>query len=116
MFDALKAVLNSAKDSVAQSVAPFFINKFGLKRLGTMTSFRIDSAKKQIFLELDLQGEVSPITLTVDYEVPGATTLEIKHVNSSREWIATLVNDMIPPERKQIEVPRAVASALKMIK
>ena len=117
MFDTLKAVLNSAKDSLAQSVAPFFIHKFGLKRLGTMSTFRIDSAKKEIFIELDLHGEATPIELTIGYELPGSSILEIKHVSSSREWIATLVNDMIPPERKQIKVPGAVASALsKLIK
>lgn len=112
----IKTILNKAKDATVQLAAKFIINKYKLDKLGTMTSLNIDSDKRQIFIALDLHGEQTPIELTIHYQVVSPTCLEIREVQSSRTWIATLVNEMIPSEKKRVEVPTALITALsKMI-
>ncbi len=111
----LKHLANKAKDAALQGVAAWFANKYHLKKLGQMTKLQIDSEKNEVSLTLDLHGEQSPIDLTIRYRVIGATEIEIVDVRSSREWIATLVNEVIPATQKQITVPVNVTKALSKL-
>ena len=80
-----------------------------------MTKLQLDSEKQEIYLALDLHGEQSPIELTIQYRLLSSTQVEIGDVWSSREWIATLVNEMVPAKDRQIPVPAWVTAALSKI-
>ena len=84
------------------------------KRLGTMTSLKIDSKNKTIHLELDLDGEASPIQVEVrQYQLlqeDGKMFLRVDSIETSRRWINVLLAEYLV-ERK-FEVPKAAAIAL----
>ena len=124
IFKSAKNIANKAKDSAVQFFATRVLNNFNLeklgldvdfKKLGQMTKLKINSDKQEIYLTLDLHGEQSPIELTVQYRVLTPTQIEIVSVSSSRDWVATLVNEVLPAKRKQITVPAAVTTALSKI-
>jgi hypothetical protein len=119
-----KNIANKAKDAAVQFVATRVINNFSLeklgldvdlKKLGRMTKIKLNSDKQEIYLAVDLHGEQSPIELTIQYRVLTPTQIEIVSLSSSREWIATFVNEVLPAKRKQITVPAAVTAALSKI-
>jgi len=119
-----KNIANKAKDAAVQFVATRVINNFNLeklgldvdlKKLGRMTKIKINSDKQEIYVAFDLHGEQSPIELTIQYRVLTPTQIEIVSLSSSREWIATFVNEVLPAKRKQITVPATVTAALSKI-
>lgn len=110
-----KSIANKARDAALQFVTAWIVNKYHLKKLGKMTKLQLDSEKSEIFIALDLQGEQTPIELKIHYRLLSATEIEIANVSSSREWIATLANDMVPPEKKRITVPETVTKALSKL-
>jgi len=57
----------------------------------------------------------SEVAVTVRYQVLSANQIEITSVSSSRDWIATLANELLPVEQRQIEVPPAVVTALSKV-
>jgi len=118
LFTAAKEVLHAARDSALGASSAWIANTFKLHRIGKMTSFRIDSDKQQIFATLDLHGEVTPVDLAIDYRIveePGGTMLEVVRLEASREWITTLVNEMIPADKKRIPVPALLKIALSRV-
>lgn len=110
-----KFIANKGKDVALQLVAAWIVNKYHLNKLGQMTALRLDSDKQEIFIALDLHGEQTPIELTIQYRVLSPTQIEIADVQSSRAWIATLANEMVPAEKKRITVPEAVTTALSKL-
>jgi hypothetical protein len=111
----VKHIANKAKDVALRLVARWAANKFYLKKLGQVTKLQIDSEKQEIYIALDLRGEQSAIELTIQYRLLGSTQIEILNVSSSRDWIATLANEIIPAKNKQITVPAVVTAALSKI-
>jgi hypothetical protein len=111
----VKHIANKAKDVALRLVARWIVNKFYLKKLGQMTKLQLDSEKQEIYLALDLHGEQSPIELAIHYRLLSSNHIEIANVWSSREWIAALVNEMVPAKDKQITVPAGVTAALSKI-
>ncbi len=105
-------VLNKAKDKALQSFMRWFLNEYHLDRLGEITSLTLDSGAKTISLELNLHGEPGPIRAILHYALTRPRTIEIKYVDCSRAWIATLFNEFVPQDQKRREVPRAVVAAL----
>lgn len=103
---------NRIKDAALQHLAKWIANRYHLKHLGRITELRFDSTAEVIYMELDLHGEQASIDLTVQYRVISPTLLEIGEVKSSRQWIAALMNHVIPEEQKCLEVPTAVTRAL----
>lgn len=110
-----KIIANKGKDIALQFVAAWIVNKYHLNKLGQMTALRLDSEKQEIFITLDLHGEQTPIELTIQYRVLSSTEIEIADVHSSRAWIATLANEMVPAHQKRITVPEAVTAALSKL-
>ena len=116
-----KHIANKVKDAAVQLLATqvlnnFNLEKFGLgvdlKKLGQMTKLKINSEKQEIYAAFELRGEQSPVELTIQYRLLTPTQIEIVSLSSSRDWIATLVNEVLPAKRKQITVPPAVTAAL----
>ncbi|MDI1312852.1 hypothetical protein [Prosthecobacter sp.] len=107
---------NKVKDAALQQLAKWFANRYHLKPLGRITNLRLDSMAQEISVSLDLHGEEASVELTMRYRVISSTMLEISEVKSSRQWIAELINHVIPAEQKCLEVPHAVTQALSKVK
>jgi hypothetical protein len=103
---------NKVKDAALQQLAKWFANHYHLKPLGRITELRLDSVAQEICMTLDLHGEQSAVELSVHYRVISPTVLEIAEVKSSRQWIAELINHVIPAEQKRLEVPQALTQVL----
>lgn len=107
-----KTFANKAKDLALQQVAGWVANRLHLNKLGKVTTLRLDSEKAEIFLTLELEGESTPVDLTVHYRIAEPTLLEVTEVQTSRVWMTTFVNELVPPEQKQFAVPKMVTKAL----
>jgi hypothetical protein len=90
-----------------------------LRKIGCMSKLSIDSARKTVTVELDLEGEVTPITLTIEnYRVipgQGETFLEVGTVTTSRKWLTDLCADHLNQRRvnlTQLGLPRLVIGML----
>lgn len=115
MMSLFKTIANKGKDLTLQLFASWLVNKYHLTKIGHMTALRIDSEKQELFMALHLHGEQTPIELTIQYRVLSATQIEIGEVQSSRAWIATYANEMMPAAQKRITVPAAVTTALSKL-
>jgi hypothetical protein len=109
------AFANRMKDAALQGLAKWFANRYHLKRFGRIADLKLDSVAEEIFVILDLHGEVSPIELTVRYRVVSPTLLEIGDVKASRQWIEELINQVMTPEQKSVTVSSAVTRALSKV-
>ena len=98
-----------------QIVATWIANKYYFEKLGKIKTLKIDSENEQVFLELDLKGESTTVEMMVHYRIVNPTLIEIVDVRSSREWMATLANEILPVEQKQITVPKTVTVALSQL-
>jgi len=107
----LKDILNQGKDLLIGSAVIPFVNGI-LKPIGKMSSLKIDSSAKLLHMTLELDGEASPVQLAVQYSIISPTLLTVRVASSSRPWISTLVNEMIPEQSRQIPVPEMVTKAL----
>jgi hypothetical protein len=94
------------------------VNHFALKRYGTMTQLRIDSKARSIDMELELQGESSPIHVHIDQydfeRLPsGDGTLVVRGITVSRPWMQELAKNLV--ESKPQHIPEKLAGYLAMV-
>lgn len=108
----------SITDQPFALIARWWLNP-KLKKIGCMTKLSIDSARKTVTVELDLKGEVAPITVTIEnYRLiaeQGGTFLEVGTVTTSREWLTALCVDYLNQQRfnlTELGVPRVVTTLL----
>lgn len=106
---------NKVKDAALEQVAKWLANRYHLKRLGRIRDLKVNSAAEEVFVVFDLHGEHTPIELTAHYRIISSSILEIVDVKASREWIAELINHVIPPEQKRVEVSPAITRALSKL-
>jgi hypothetical protein len=81
---------------------------------GIMTTLQIDSTAKKASMDLELKGESQPLRVTINrYElstVGDKTLIEIKELQTSREWINLLAEQFL--KGKKFEVPEIVKAVL----
>jgi hypothetical protein len=84
------------------------------KSLGIMTTLQIDPANKTASLDLELKGETQPVRITLGQYVlttsGDKSFIEIKEVNTSREWMTVLARQFL--KGKKFEVPEVVKAVL----
>lgn len=105
----MPVIINAA---ALQQLTKWFANHYHFKQLGRITELRLNSVAEEIFMVLDLHGEQTQIDLTVRYRVISPTLLEVAEVQSSLQWIAELINHMVPADQKCFEVAPALTRAL----
>ena len=110
MLDKFKSILSS--ESLLRPLVSQVLSKYGLEKLGKVTRVDLDRDERRVFLDLDLHGEEAPVKLTISYRTVNATEIEIEHIETSREWMTVIMNDMIPKSRKQFTVPKTVMALL----
>ncbi len=107
--------LSNAKDRMVETMALQYANASLLAPYGRATRLQLDSAAKNIRLELELKGEATSIQIEIrDYELSsegGRYFATAREIVTSREWLTQLAADRLANQR--LEIP-ANAGALLM--
>lgn len=106
-----------AKDWLIEKTAVAMLNQSVLKPYGTLKRLNLDTKRRIIDAELELNGETQPVRVHIDgYEVleePDAAYLMLKDVTTSREWLTALARDFAVERR--LKLPNAVRTYLPML-
>ncbi len=113
MFGPLGKALGAAKDKAFETSAKAILNsKIG--NFGRVTRLQIDSTRKTLVLEVELKGEVAPISIQVHrYDVVergGETFVRVEQVDASREWIGLALNQYLVGQ--EFKIPGSVGFGL----
>ena len=105
----------------AASAARQTLNSTWLQPYGTLTELDIDSAKRTLAFTLELKGESEPIQIRIKHyeliERGDETYLELGEIETSREWVNTLLRDhltekVIKPRLRETPLPAMVRMLL----
>jgi hypothetical protein len=106
-----------AKDWLLEKTAVAMLNQSVVKPYGEVTRLKLDTAARSIEAELNLNGEVHPVTIHVrEYELietAGAVYFIIRRITTSRDWLTRLAEDFAVDRRFQ--VPPSVQRYLPML-
>lgn len=106
-------MFNAAKDAIAARAAQSYLNNL-IARYGSVQRLKLDSGKGQAEIVCLLEGEVSPITISVTrYEVEaagGRKYVRVSGCTCSRPWLEKVIADYAVGRR--FELPGWAASAL----
>jgi hypothetical protein len=106
-------MFNSLKDRVTGKAARMHCNQL-LERYGTVQDLRIDSARRSMEIVCLLEGETSPITVTVErYEITDAGGDKFVHIGASRcsrPWVQHFLEDHL--YGRKFPLPAWAAAAL----
>lgn len=106
-------MFSAAKDLMSSKAAKVYANNL-IGRYGAVDDLRIDSKRRRIDLTVRLNGEVSPIGLTIErYDVQqqeGKTYLTVLDSSCTRPWLQAAMRDHLHGRR--FELPGWAAAAL----
>lgn len=109
----VRAMFSAAKDMMTSKAAKAYVNDF-IKRYGRVDDLAIDSKRRRIEVTCTLNGEVSPIGVTIEkYRIDqedGKTFLEVLDSSATRVWMQTAMRDHLHGRR--FELPSWAAAAL----
>src|SRR3954465_11559322 len=90
------AMFSAAKDMMTSKAAKAYVNDF-IKRYGKVDELSIDSKRHRIDVVCQLNGEVSPIGVTIaQYRIEqknGKTFLEVLDSSATRAWMQAAMRD-----------------------
>jgi hypothetical protein len=106
-------MFSAAKDLMTSKAAKAYVNDH-IKRYGRVDDLTIDSKRRRIDVTCTLNGEVSPIGVTIEKyrieQAAGKTFLEVLDSSATRPWMQTAMRDHLHGRR--IELPSWAAAAL----
>lgn len=106
-------MFSAAKDLMTSKAAKSYVNDF-IKSYGRVEELSIDSKRRRIDLRCQLNGEVSPIGVTIEkYQLEqrdGKTFLEVIDSSATRPWMQAAMRQHL--HGRKIEVPGWAAAAL----
>ncbi len=106
-------MFSAAKDLLTSKAAKTYANDF-IKRYGKIDELSIDSKRRRIDVVCQLNGEVSPIGITIEsYRIEdkgGKKFLEVIDSSATRPWMQTAMRDHL--HGRKIELPPWAAAAL----
>jgi hypothetical protein len=116
MFSFIGNTLKAGRDTVLSTGTRIAINN-QIKEYGEMLKLNLNSEKKSIEMEVMLEGEKEPLTVTVKKYVMTQDGdkhfLKIQGVKTSRAWINTMASSYL--EGKTFEIPAEYAKLLKVV-
>lgn len=111
--------------SIFNKPLEFLVKKYvnsQIKDYGEMLNLNIDSQNKNITIEVLLKGEKENIKVHINkYEIVSKGNnkfIKFNNISASREWIETLIRNIIIPEyapKKVIEIDSKYASILELL-
>jgi hypothetical protein len=106
-------MFSAAKDMMTSKAAKAYVNNF-IAAYGAVDDLSIDSKRNRVDVTIRLNGEVSPIGITIEkYRVDqqnGKTFIEVLDSSSTRPWLQAVMRDHLHGRR--FEVPSWAAAAL----
>jgi hypothetical protein len=106
-------MFSAAKDLMTSKAANSYVNDF-IKSYGRVEELSIDSKRRRIDMRCHLNGEVSPIGVTIEkYQVEkqgGKTFIEVLDSSATRPWMQAAMRQHL--HGRKIEVPGWAAAAL----
>ena len=105
----------------ASTAARKTLNSTWLEPYGSLTELDIDNARQTLTLTLELKGESQPLTIRIKHyeliERDNETFVELGEIETSREWVNTLLRDhlnekVIKPRLRQTPLPAVVRMLL----
>src|SRR5689334_10730800 len=98
--------------AVSWGAREYFNHKY--EPLGKMTKLQIDATNQKASLEVELKGETQPLQITIQsYEVTdvgGKSFLEVKQMQTSREWMNIVAAELIKGGKLKFEIPEIARS------
>lgn len=106
-------MFSAAKDMMTSSAAKAYVNDY-IKAYGRVEELSIDSKRRRIDLRCQLNGEVSPIGVTIEkYHVEqqgGKTFIQVVDSSATRPWMQAAMRDHL--HGRKFELPSWAAAAL----
>lgn len=106
-------MFSAAKDMMTSKAAKAYANNL-IGRYGAVDELTIDSRRNRVEVVVRLNGEVSPIGVTIEkYQVVpenGKTFLEVLDSSCTRPWLQAVMRDHLHGRR--FELPSWAAAAL----
>jgi hypothetical protein len=106
-------MFSAAKDMMSSKAAKSYANNL-ISRYGSVDELAIDSKRRRIEVVVQLNGEVSPIGVTIErYEVlqeGGKTFVQVVDSSCTRPWLQGVMRDHLHGRR--FEVPSWASAAL----
>ena len=106
-------MFTAAKDAMTSKAAKAWVNDF-IKHYGHVDELKIDSKRHRIEVVCHLNGEVSPIGVTIEkyaLEKNGAkTAMKVLDSSATRPWLQAVLRDHL--HGRKIDVPSWAAAAL----
>ena len=106
-------VFRKLKNAGLSKVGKIFLNRLlrrKLKNFGQITTLKVDSAIKSVFISADLHGEEATLSIQIIYclERCGKKTLmKPIQVSCNKEWIAILATRFFVGQ--SLEIPKGIA-------
>lgn len=114
--DIALAAKEAAKELAVQALVPklseMLVERYQLDKIGKLSGVKVNRKEREIEFSLELRGEEKPIDVKVKFRTLPPNEIEISEVTASREWIAILINNLLPAEKKRFEVSAEVVSVL----
>jgi hypothetical protein len=106
-------MFSAAKDMMTSKAAKAYANNF-IGAYGAVDDLSIDSKRNRVDVTIRLNGEVSPIGITIEkYRVAqenGKTFIEVLDSSATRPWLQAVMRDHLHGRR--FELPSWAAAAL----
>ncbi len=106
-------MFSAAKDLMTSKAAQAYANKF-VAPYGRVEELSIDSKRGRVETVVRLNGEVSPIGVTIERyqitEANGKKFLEVLDSSATRPWLQAVMRDHL--HGRKIELPPWAAAAL----
>ncbi len=96
MLDRISKAFGSVKDRAVEASVRALINK-KIEKFGSITRLEIDSTARTIYLEAQLKGEASPVSVKLASceitEEGGKAFFSARRIEASREWLQAALNE-----------------------
>lgn len=106
-------MFSAAKDLMTSKAARAFVNE-RIKNYGRVDELTIDSKRHRIDVVCQLNGEVSPIGVTIaNYRIEqsgGKTFIQVTDSSATRPWMQAAMRDHL--HTRKFELPSWAAAAL----
>lgn len=108
-----KTMFSAAKDLMTSKAAKAYANDF-IQHYGRVEELTIDSKRNRIEVVCRLNGEVSPIGVTIEKYLierrDGKVILEVLDSSATRPWLQAVMRDHL--HGRKIDLPSWAAAAL----
>ncbi|HVS54566.1 MAG TPA: hypothetical protein VHD62_19580 [Opitutaceae bacterium] len=106
-------MFSAAKDLMTSKAAKAYANNF-IARYGAVEELKIDSQRHRIEVVIRLNGEVSPVGVTIEKyaleQQGGKTLFEVVDSSATRPWLQAAMRDHLHGRR--FELPAWASAAL----